>query len=199
MSFLPVIIIGFILFFAYKWWNSKLQKSTIDEPRKKSQDLETGINIDNIPMVSKFDKAINKIARDLKSGKIKQGNIAELIEKETGIKLNSDFDFEADNKRFQQMEKENEEDSFFTKNYELYNAFQTILEILHNTRKLEDPFSIKCNSFKIVEKFNILKKCKDSKLYSKVFLLAVSDLSKNKPEIHINSEMMKVLKFKYLD
>lgn len=197
MSFLPSIILGCILFLLYKWWNKKLQKDTQIKEISEQEALPE-VNNNVLFDFTKYDKAIDKIARDLKSGKIKQGNIGEILEKELGIKF-TDFDIEADNKRYQQMEDEYEKDRFFSNNYELYEAFQSIFKILHDTKKLEDPFSIKYNSFKIVEKFEVLKKWKDSELYSKVLLFTISDLKEHYPEINITPEMVKVLKAKYIN
>lgn len=148
--------------------------------------------------ISKYTKLLDKIARNIKNGKLKPSEIAPFVEKELGVKFR-DIDVEADTKKsLEEMELEQKQDKFFRDNRELYNAFKTIFEILHNSKTRQDAFSIKFNSFKLVETYEVLKKHKNSPLYNKVLLFTIAKLKHYFPEIVITPEMVKVLKTKYI-
>ncbi|MDN3621331.1 hypothetical protein QWY81_17825 [Polaribacter undariae] len=147
--------------------------------------------------ISKYTKLIDKIARNLKNGKLLVKDIKEFAEKELGHKLYTTLG--VGEKTLSEMEIEQESDRFFTDNFELISNFKFLITMFSRAPIDRDAFSIKHSSFQIVDAYNILSKYKDSELYDQILVFTISNLREGFPDIEITSEMVKALKKKYLN
>ncbi len=144
--------------------------------------------------ISIYSKLINKIARQLKNGKLKQNEVPKFIEKELGIKLGNkesliDMDL---------VRKRREEQIFTHKYNELSSTFVAIVIAINDIQKRPDPFIIKHQSHSIVELFKILNKYKSDENYDKVLLQSINYITKERNDLNMTKEHFKIFDRKYL-
>lgn len=145
---------------------------------------------------SKYSKLIDKIARKLNNGSLKQEYIHSFMEAELGKKV--DIDGSSHHKSMDEIDISEAKQKFNFKYKELTALFFKIWTAINDIEKRANPITIRFNSKIIVSCFDELKKYKNDENYDKVLINAIALASKFRDDLTITKEYIKILDKKYL-
>lgn len=143
--------------------------------------------------LSIYNKLIDKIARRLNNGSLKQEDLDIFLEKELGIKIEDDKGtLEID------VKKQNAEQNFILDYRNLNSIFFKIWNSIIEVEQSPEPFTIKYNSQLLSKLFNELKEYKEDSNYERALLNSISLYKSSYPQNTLTKEHIIVLKRKYL-
>jgi hypothetical protein len=142
---------------------------------------------------SKYTKLIDKVARKLNNGSLKQEELSLFLEKELGVRTqDKKGNIELD------LKKENEEQNFILEYRLLNSIFFKIWNAIFEIEKRPEPFTIKHNSNVLAALFEDIKKYKKDDNYERVVLNAITRYKVSYPQNKLTKEHIIVLKRKYM-